>query len=573
MSTWHEYVNTLECRLKSLTYRVKEFETGEKYVTMKSDFKAQLAGRDNEIRKLKLELADANRRTLTNSKNNQQVLEDMEKEHARELREKDRTIKAMEERAFRAERRLDEKIIEFRGKVTELYEVKTELEEANGIILKLKSQINRDYENSSNPSSMKPNHKKIVNNREKTGRSPGGQPGHEGRPRKKHIPTNTIEIPVPEKYANNPDYTPTGRIIRKQLVDISVNAVVTEFYTQEFRNAITRQRVHAEFPEGMVNEVTYSGNVKAFAFLLNNRCNVSIIKTSEFLSELTGGELNISAGMINGLSREFSLKTEAEQKKAFADILLAPVMNVDLTTARVNGKNMNVAVCATPDTVIYFAREHKGHEGIKDTPIETYQGTLVHDHDKTFYSYGGAHQECLQHPLRYLKGIMENEPDLKWSLQMRALIQEMIHFRNGLDPGDDRDPDQIDPDKVKEFETRYDEILTVAKDEYEFVPPNKYYLDGFNLYKKMDKYKAEHLLFLHDRRVPPTNNLSERLLRVIKRKLAQVMAFRSFDGLDYLCISLGPIATMAAQDVNLYENVASIFDMLLPTNAGVKTAS
>ena len=45
-------------------------------------------------------------------------------------------------------------------------------------------------------------------------------------------------------------------------------------------------------------------------------------------------------GMINGLSKEFSTKTEAEQKRAFADLLLSPVMNADFTNAKVNGKNV-----------------------------------------------------------------------------------------------------------------------------------------------------------------------------------------------------------------------------------------
>jgi hypothetical protein len=209
---------------------------------------------------------------------------------------------------------------------------------------------------------------------------------------------------------------------------------------------------------------------------------------------------------------------------------------------------------------MFFAREHKGHEGVKGTPVENYQHTLVHDHDKTFYSYGSNHGECNQHPLRNLKGSMENEPTLNWAGQMRALIQEMIHFINCLDPEDNRDPDQIDPDKVEALEAKYDDILALAQDEYEYEPPSKYNMDGFNLYKRLEEYKANHLLFLHDRRVPATNNLSERLLRSLKRKSVQVMSFRSFGSLGYLCQSLGTVASLRAQGVNLYDSVASIFD-------------
>jgi len=211
---------------------------------------------------------------------------------------------------------------------------------------------------------------------------------------------------------------------------------------------------------------------------------------------------------------------------------------------------------------LYFAKEHKGHEGVKGTPIETYQNTMVHDHDITFYGYGDKHQECLAHPSRYLKSSMENEPKLKWNRQMRELLQEMIHFWKHLDPEDERNPDEIDPDRVKEFEDRYDKTLILAGEEYEYEPPSKYYKEGFNLYKKMLKYRDNHLLFLHDRRVPPTNNLSERLLRVIKRKAKQVMSFRSFGGLDYLCNSLGLLTTLATQG-NLYNNVASIFNRVI----------
>ena len=60
--------------------------------------------------------------------------------------------------------------------------------------------------------------------------------------------------------------------------------------------------------------------------------------------------------------------------------------------------------------------------------------------------------------------------------------------------------------------------------------------------------------------VDPTNNLSERLLRIFKRKQQQVMAFRSWDGLDFLCNSLGVIATLCSQGEGLYQRVSAIFD-------------
>jgi hypothetical protein len=559
-NTGYMHLANLQYKAKAYAAQVSDFKSGEKYVKMRAEHRAHIATKDREIASLKRELADSRQQAVSIRKMWTEVNEGLVKEHAKELAGMTRAIEALEKRLLDTKGLLAQEKEKVKAKAIELYQARADLEDEKGKNQKLRNQINRDYENSSLPSSQKRGDKKITNNRERTGKKPGGQPGHKGHPRKKHAPTNVIEIPAPEEYANSPDYKPTGKTITKQVVGIRVEIVVDEYTTPEFRHVRTRQRVHADFPDGVVNDVNYSGSIKAFAFLLNNYCNVSVKKVSEFLCELTGGELKISTGMINGLAERFSYGTEADQRKAFADILLSPVINTDFTSARVNGRNMNVLVCATPSIVLYFTREHKGHEGIKGSPIEDYQNILVHDHDLTFYKYGNGHQECLEHILRALKDSIDNEPNLKWNKQMRELIQEMIHFTNGLNPNDMRNPDQIDEGRVKELESSYDYILNIAQAEYEYEPPSKYYKDGFNLYKRMLEYRGNHLLFLHDRTVPHNNNLAERLLRILKRKLGQVMTFRSDEGLMYYCQSLGIIASLRARGQSLWGSVASIFD-------------
>lgn len=287
--------------------------------------------------------------------------------------------------------------------------------------------------------------KKISNSREKSGRKPGGQFGHKGHGRKRQTPTTEpVLLSPPQTVLYDPDFKKTNKTIVKQLIQVRTVLEVTEYRADVYYNSRTGERIHAEFPAGVVNDVNYGGSVKAFLFLLNNDCCTSIDKSRKFLSDLTGGKLNISKGMINKLCREFSAKTEQKQKKLFADLLLSPVMHTDCTNAKVNGKNVYVYVCATPEgKTLYFARRKKGHEGVKSTPVENYQGTLVHDHDKTFYHYGSDHQECLAHVLRYLKDSMDNEADRTWNSEMRQLIQEMIHYRNTLSPEAEPDVGKI----------------------------------------------------------------------------------------------------------------------------------
>jgi hypothetical protein len=557
-----EYTTDLQYKVKNLEARIRAFESGEKYVRMRETHKSQIAEKTREIKKLKNEIANLRRRNAAMIKKWWQVNDDVTEEHAKEIAEKDREIKAQAERILEVERQRDAAKDKIKDMLTELYKVKTELEEEQGRNAKLTAQINHDYENSSLPSSLKPNHKPIASSREKTGKSPGGQPGHEGHKRKWFTPTMTVRIPPPSKYADHPErYRLTGKTVRKQDANLRFYVEVCEYETPEYRDVLTGQRVHAQFPDGVVNDVNYGGSIKTFAFLLNTYCCVSIGKVKEILSEITkddpkDNELTISTGMISNLSKEFANKTEDERKKIFSDMLLSPVMLTDFTSARVSGKNSNVGVCATPNGLVtYFARKHKGHEGVKGSPVEDFQGTLVHDHDLTYYNYGTNHQECSSHVLRYLKDSMDNENDLKWNENMRDLIREAIHYKKSIEDGK-----ELDPVKVAEIESRFDEILGIAKDEYEYEPPSKYYKDGFNLFERLGKFRDNHLLFLHDPLVPPDNNLSERLLRIIKRKMKQVMALRSFESLEYLCSAMTMIASLRAQEQSLYANITEMFD-------------
>ena len=100
------------------------------------------------------------------------------------------------------------------------------------------------------------------------------------------------------------------------------------------------------FPDGVTDDVNYDESLKTFAFLPNNRCNVSMEKTREIISEMTGGEPCLSVGMINGLCHEFSGKSREEQDRLFKALLDAPVMNADGTAVRVNGKHNQVLSAA-----------------------------------------------------------------------------------------------------------------------------------------------------------------------------------------------------------------------------------
>ena len=551
-----QYMTNLQYEVRSLRRLVESFQSGEKYVQMETEYRKIIEELERENRKLRAELADAHAETRDVRNKWMQTCGDVVKEKEAALARKDREVKKAREAMYLAQKQRDEALEKLREKRQELYEVKTQLEEEKGKNQELTARVNRDYTNSSKSSSQSPNHAKIHNGREKSGRRPGGQPGHPHHERKRQEPDRTVEIPAPEKVVSSGEYRPTGRLIRRQVVILHMKTEVVEYVTPEYVSKVTGKKIHAQFPEGVKDDVNYDATVKAAAYLLNNQCNVSISKTGEFLKEVSRGKLTLSAGMICGLSKEFSEKTREEREGIFLELLASPHMHVDFTFGRVNGKQGSVMICASGGNVLYQGKEKKGHEGVKGSPAELYQGTVVSDHEATFHNYGSRHQECLVHVERHLRSSMENEPGLKWNGQMLEWIKEAIHYWNSIPEGE-----ETDRDKVEALVEQYGEILDKAKEEYEYEPPGKYFMDGYNLYSRMSEDREDYLLFLYDPSVPPTNNAAENAARKYKRKNAQAMCFRSEEGRDYFCDGLSVMESMKSKGEQLYEGVVERFSL------------
>ena len=308
---------TLMCRLKAAQRRNKELESGERYIQLEELHQKEYNVYEHKIEKLKKELADAHKETIRVRNYWLQVLEDMLREFEKAQKRSAQELRKMEIRALNAEKQRDDALDKAAVFRHQFYEAASRLEEEQGKNLKLRAQINRDYENSSIPSSKAVRRKKITNNREKTGRKPGGQPGHKGHCRKRQEPTQpVILLPPPEEVLEDCAFKKTARTIVKQMVSIRMVLNVMEYHADVYYNSHTGERAHAAFPDGVIDDVNYDGSIRAFLFLLNNDCCTSIDKSRAFLSDLTGGKLNISKGMISRLNREFALKTEAERRSA-----------------------------------------------------------------------------------------------------------------------------------------------------------------------------------------------------------------------------------------------------------------
>ena len=276
--------------LQRLARKVASLESGAEIVKLKNEKTNLLNYYEKNIKKLKKELELSHAETVKVCRIWFEVFEDLEAEKQKITEQMEKKIRELEKKNLEMARQRDEALDKLRESKKAEYEVKTALQEAQNKIEALNIRISKDYTNSSKPSSQNPNHKKICNGRVKSEKNPGAQKNHEHHPRKKpENITQIVEIPPTEEILNNPDLKATGKYTEKYLVSCRLVVETTKFMTQIFRNRKNGSRVHAKFPENVKDDVNYDGTVKACAYLLKDKCNVSIGNVKDFLREISNG--------------------------------------------------------------------------------------------------------------------------------------------------------------------------------------------------------------------------------------------------------------------------------------------
>ncbi|HHD75428.1 MAG TPA: hypothetical protein ENK95_01230 [Campylobacterales bacterium] len=84
---------------------------------------------------------------------------------------------------------------------------------------------------------------------------------------------------------------------------------------------------------------------------------------------------------------------------------------------------------------------------------------------------------------------------------------------------------------------------------------------GKNLLDRLIKYQKETLRFIHDFRVPFTNNLAERDLRMIKVKQKISGTFASFEGAEFFCRIKSFIATLKKNSLSVLDGLRDAFTL------------
>jgi hypothetical protein len=563
MSLYTSY-NSLQLKYEALVIQMKRYESVEEYNKLTKKVR-ELSNKVSVYKISNKKLRDSNKQLTRKNKiykSDSNDFSNLNKELLKNNNALKTKINKLEIYYLKNQIVLDKKLVASKDiideKSIEIKALQTELKNIKDQNKKMTAQVNRDYTNSSLPSSQKMGRKKICNSRVKTGKKPGGQNGHKGHSRRTYLNVDRIvKVPRPDIYSDEAIFKETGNVITKQVADIFIGSHITEYQFMEYLNTQTGETVHAPIPKNLHNEISYGKNIKALAVMLNSDANVSVDKTIEIINEISNQEIKISKGFVNNLNGKIAKVCESELDEIFINLQRYKYMHIDATNVRVNGKNVNVFVTANPNDTLFYARESKGKKGVFGTAAQDYGQLLIHDHDRTFYNYGLNHQECLAHILRYLQSAIENEENLTWHKKMQSLLREMIASVKAA---------SLNTLSKAAYLVAYESILELSIQEYDVNPPSKCYREGFNLAKRLKAYQDSTLYFLEDEEVPYTNNLAERQLRKVKRKARVAGSFRSFEGLEYYCNVQSIIENTKTTGKSFFEHLQNVFSLEIGFN-------
>jgi hypothetical protein len=306
------------------------------------------------------------------------------------LREENRALKKevsrLETRLSVMEETLEERIQKaVTAAVTTAVEpLHAEIERKEVEIKRLKSVIDKDSSNSGKPPSSD-GFKKIPNNREPSVKKRGGQHGHKG-----------ITLTIPK---NLFELVESGKA-EHEVIDLTNGSLE---YVTKWEIDIKTKTIYREYrcPLGERSSICYGNNVKAYSVLLLNEGFMSLERVSEFLEEITYGQVTASVATLEKFNIEASASVDVEALKS--DLLNGDVMNVDETslrsTERIENDEVETAVKTTFDvtvrthsnatTTLYTINPRKDDEGVvNDGIIPAFHGILSHDHDRKYYKYG-----------------------------------------------------------------------------------------------------------------------------------------------------------------------------------------
>src|SRR5713101_369626 len=303
-----------------------------------------------------------------------------------------------------------------------------------GLIEALQERINtleRQQAKDSHNSSLPPSSDRFVRApkslRTKSGKKPGGQPGHRGHHlRQVQTPDEVLIHPVSScEYCQHDLRAQKASIPeRRQVIDLPTKRLwVTEHRVEEKQCPVCSHLPRAPFPAAIVAPAQYGTALQGIATYLVEGQSVPYARASQLLQELLGVQL--SAGSIARFVTICHQQLAEVETCLKAALVKEHVIHQDETGLRVGKEGWWVHVCSTERLTHYAAHHSRGREALDAIGIAPqFRGTSVHDALRSYQGYCFTQAWCNVHHLRELT-FVEEELKQPWARQMKDLLLDM----------------------------------------------------------------------------------------------------------------------------------------------------
>ena len=420
-------------------------------------------------------------------------------------------------------------------------------------IAELERQAGLNSGNSGKPPSsdgLKKKPARVSSLRERSGKKPGGQPGHPGKTLSRTgTPDATIDhFPAICSGCGGTlnGAAATGHTAR-QVFDLPEPQplIVTEHRAFTCVCGKCGAETRAPFPEGVTAPVQYGANIAAVVVYLLHFQFLPEKRLVMLMADLFG--VHLVTATIGAMSRGCAARFQGFTAAVRGHVAAAAVKHMDETGFRIGGKTQWLHVASTIWLTFYRVSPKRG------SLLENVPGIVVHDHWKPYYTLKGVlHALCNAHHLRELKALVEIGKE-DWARKMQRLPRRACHAANlARERGV-----TLSPRLIALIERRYDAILTEGFAFHDAQPalistarkrmgrrPRRV---GHNLLLRLRTRRQDVLRFLTGPTVPFTSNLAGRDGRMMKLRQKISGGFRSQEGAEDFSVIRSLISTARKQ--------------------------
>jgi transposase len=358
----------------------------------------------------------------------------------------------------------------------------------------------------------------------------------------------------PKCEAAFPDASQTPQQIYERIELPPVKPDVTQVRLFGGRCACCGERVTAEAPPGLEQGSPFGQSIAALVVYLHYAHAIAMERLVALMDELFS--LSISEGAISNIlarAREPLLAATAAIETV---VIASPVVCSDETSVRVKGKNWWEWVFIGTLAVLHVIQPSRGKAVVRALFGEMRPEVWVSDMLGSQRGHGVEWQVCLAHLLRDAKYAIECG-DTAFSAPFRKLLLRAIAIGRRRETLKDTTLRQY----LYDLDRRLDRIIAA-------VPIGE---PGRKLRKRMLANRAHLFVFMTNRQVPCTNNVSERHLRpsVIFRKVTN--GFRCEWGAETYAAFRSVVSTAKANGASVYDTIRFVLSARLSveTPAGV----